>query len=150
MSLILTHFVNNLHRPLPELLVYLYAKIVSLLWTRSIGLVWGGFHLGGGTLTQNRDHIHSSDNFTSRKSPWRRRCDATEIGTIPLALKSTSVTCRQSVGIAAAAVRFSICAGVLFGCRVHRQAEALGRDAVIMRLIWMNMPIEILLKPPIQ
>lgn len=127
MSRVLARVASNLRRPLPDLLAYLRAKLVSALWKRSIGQVGSGFHVCRGALIQGGEHIRIGDGFYAGQLLWieavrqyagQRFTPRIEIG--------DGVQCSQAVHIAANA-RVSIGDGVLFGSRVHVTDHGHGR-----------------------
>lgn len=119
--------VNNLRRPLPDLLAYLCAKVVSTLWKRSIMRVGRGFHVCRGALIQGGEHICIGDGFYAGQLLWIEAVrQYAEQRYTPEINIGNGVTCSQSVHIAAT-VRVSIGDGVMFGSRVHVTDHAHGR-----------------------
>ena len=111
--------MNNLRRPLPDLLAWLCAKVTSAFWKRSLGHAGRGFHVGRGALIQGGEYIHIGDGFFAGQLLWieavreyagERFTPHIEIG--------HGVKCSQAVHIGAN-TRVSIGDGVLFGSRVH-------------------------------
>lgn len=119
--------INNLRRPMPDLLAYLFAKASSFFWRKSVARVGHGFYVGAGSLIQGGAYISIGNNFKSGKMLWieavqsygnQEYTPCIEIG--------DGVTCSQSVHIAAI-VKVSIGDGVMFGSRIHVTDHAHGR-----------------------
>jgi acetyltransferase-like isoleucine patch superfamily enzyme len=127
MSNFLLRVINNLQRPVPDLISYVLAKASSFFWKKSISSVGYGFYVGSGSLIQGGKSISIGNNFKSGKMLWIEAVQrygnqdftpCIEIG--------NSVTCSQSVHIAAI-VKVSIGDGVMFGSRIHVTDHAHGR-----------------------
>lgn len=127
MNGVLRRFLNNLHRPLPDLLEYLQAKVISVLWKRTLKRAGNGFHVSRGALLEGGEHISIGDGFVAGQLLWiaavHRYRDQTFKPEIEI---GDGVTCSQSVHIAAIH-RVTIGDGVLFGSRVHVTDHSHGR-----------------------
>lgn len=166
MSGIIRRVVNNLRRPLPDLLAYLQAKVTSALWKRSIRRVGGGFHVCRGALIQGGRHISIGDGFFAGQLLWLEAVrEHAGVRYDPVIEIGHGVTCSQSVHIAAN-VRVTIHDGVMFGSRIHvtdhghgryhgddqdspdsrpsHRALAPGRPVVIGRNVWLGDGVVVL------
>ncbi|MBC7380649.1 MAG: acyltransferase [Burkholderiaceae bacterium] len=166
MSSISQRVLNNLRRPLPDLAAYLWAKLGSALWKRSIRRVGRGFHVCRGALIQGGQNLTIGDGFYAGQLLWieavRSHGDQTYTPMIEI---GNGVTCSQSVHIAATE-RVSIRDGVMFGSRVHvtdhshgryhgdtqdnpsmppgRRPLAKGRPVLIERNVWLGDGVVVL------
>lgn len=119
--------VNNLRRPIPDLFAYLFSKMTTYFWRRSISKVGYGFYVGSGSLIQGGEYIRIGNNFKSGKMLWieavQRYGNQVYAPRIEI---GDNVTCSQSVHIAAIG-KVSIGDGVMFGSRIHVTDHAHGR-----------------------
>lgn len=126
MSDIFQRVLNNLRRPLPDLVAYLRAKIISAIWRRSIQRVGQGFHVCRGAQIQGGQHITIGDGFYAGQMLWIEAIQSyREFDYKPVIEIGRNVTCSQNVHIAATQ-RITIEDGVLFGSRVHVTDHAHG------------------------
>ena len=117
---------NNLRRPLPDLLAYLWAKLLSATWRPYLRQVGRGFHVCKGAQFKGGASIVIGDRFFGGPSLWiegvrsyfEHRFD-------PLIEIGDDVTCSDAVHIAAT-THVSIGHGVLIGSRVHITDHAHG------------------------
>jgi len=115
----LARIANNLRRPLPDLLAYLRAKLVSALRKRSIRQVGRGFHVCSGAQIQGGQHITIGERFFAGQMLWIEAVgEYAGVSYDPVIEIGNGVTCSQSVHIAAN-VRVTIDDGVMFGSRIH-------------------------------
>jgi acetyltransferase-like isoleucine patch superfamily enzyme len=127
MNSILTRVVNNLRRPLPDLLAYLHDKIISLLWRRSIARVGRGFHVCRGAQIQGGRFITIGDGFIAGQLLWIEAVrEYAGAHYEPIIEIGSHVTCSQSVHIAANTC-VTIGDGVMFGSRIHVTDHGHGR-----------------------
>jgi lipopolysaccharide O-acetyltransferase len=124
---IFLRIINNLQRPIPDLVSYIFAKASTFFWQKSISKVGYGFYVGSGSLIQGGDFISIGNNFKSGKMLWIEavRRYGNQVFTPRIEI-GNGVTCSQSVHIAAI-VHVSIGDGVMFGSRIHVTDHAHGR-----------------------
>ena len=126
MSYLLQRVLNNLRRPLPDLVAYLRDKVVSAIWKQSIKRVGQGFHVCRGAQIQGGQHITIGDGFYAGQMLWIEAVQSyREFDYQPVIEIGRNVTCSQNVHIAATQ-RITIQDGVLFGSRVHVTDHAHG------------------------
>lgn len=127
MSSIPRRVLNNLQRPLPDLLSYLCAKMVSLLWRSALKHTGRGFHVGSGTIIQGGQHVSIGDGFVARQLLWIEAVrEYAGVRYDPIIEIGHGVTCSQSVHIGAN-TRVTIRDGVMLGSRVHITDHSHGR-----------------------
>lgn len=127
MSNTVQRIVNNLRRPLPDLLAYLHNKILSALWKRSIAKVGRSFHVCRGAQIEGGQYITIGDGFFAGQMLWIAAVrEYAGINYDPVIEIGHRVTCSQSVHIAAN-VRVTIGDGVMFGSRIHVTDHGHGR-----------------------
>lgn len=126
MSNTLQRIVNNLRRPVPDLLAYLYNKVLSALWKRSIAHVGSGFHVSRGAQIQGGRFITIGDGFFAGQMLWIEAVgEYAGVYYDPIIEIGSNVTCSQSVHIAAN-TRVTIGDGVMFGSCIHITDHAHG------------------------
>jgi acetyltransferase-like isoleucine patch superfamily enzyme len=166
MSHSLQRVVNNLRRPLPDLLAYLRDKILSVLWKCSIAQVGPGFHVCRGAQIQGGRFITIGDGFFAGQMLWIEAVgEYAGVHYEPIIEIGSHVTCSQSVHIAAN-TRVTIGDGVMFGSRIHitdhahgsyhgfeqdspdvmpgRRALSKGRPVCIERNVWLGDGVVVL------
>jgi acetyltransferase-like isoleucine patch superfamily enzyme len=166
MSKTLQRLARNLRRPLPGLIEYLYEKVASAVWKRSICRVGSGFHVCIGAQIQGGQCITIGDHFFAGKMLWIEAVrDYAGIHYDPAIYIGHGVTCSQCVHIAANA-RVTIGDGVMFGSRIHvtdhghgnyngdeqdnpdtppsRRRLAPGRPVLIERNVWIGDGVVVL------
>ncbi|WP_416545683.1 acyltransferase [Limnohabitans sp. DCL3] len=115
----LRRILNNLRRPMPDLLAYLSDKFWSALWMRSIAKVGRGFHVSSGAKIQGGQFISIGDGFVAGQMLWIEAVQEwAGVQYEPIIEIGKHVTCSQSVHIAANTL-VTIGDGVMFGSRIH-------------------------------
>lgn len=129
MKTTLTKIWRNLRRPLPDLLAFSFAKLISRLWARQLAQVGPRFHVSAGTRIQGGRFVSIGDVFYAGPSLWIEAVERfAGIDHAPRIAIGAHVTCSGFVHIAATTL-VTIGEGVLLGSRVHITDHAHGSYA---------------------
>lgn len=166
MHTVASRVAHNLRRPLPELVAWIYSKILSILWRGRLQSVGNGFHVGRGALIEGGQYIKIGTQFNAREFLWIAAVNKyREFCYEPVIEIGDNVLCSQNVHIAATN-RVIIGDGVLFGSRIHvtdhshgvydgefqdspnippaLRAISRGRPVVIERNVWLGDGVVVL------
>jgi lipopolysaccharide O-acetyltransferase len=125
-STVLARIAHNLRRPLPELMGYLAAKLVSPIWASYLGGVGRGFHVCGGARIKGGRAIRIGDRFYAGPSMWLEAVHRYQgHDYAPVITIGSDVTFSDFVHVAATTA-VTVHDGVLLGSRVHITDHAHG------------------------
>jgi len=119
--------INNLRRPFPDLVLYIFEKLQSLIWRFYILHVGDGFHVCQGAKIQGGKFIRIGDGFYAGKMLWIQAIsNYAGQNFIPRIDIGDYFKCSQSVHISSNS-HISIGDYVLIGSGVHITDHAHGR-----------------------